>query len=252
MLEKNLKIVGLIPAKENSKGLKNKNIKKLNNLSLVEIAILSSKKSKIIEHTFISSDSDKILNIGKKYKINIIKRKKKFCKFSSTANEVITDFIGSLKKTYKNSNFLIVYLQPTSPFRNHKHIDLALKKFFKFNYRTMLSVTENKNFFKSFKNNKDKINPFFSSKHITKNRQNFKEIYSPNGAIYIFFEKDFKKRNKLNFENSGFFLMNKVESIDIDEEEDYEFAKIISKKFVKYKKWFLKLEIEEIINQRIH
>ena len=30
--------------------------------------------------------------------------------------------------------------------------------------------------------------------------------------------------------------MNKVESIDIDEAEDYEFAKIISKKFVKYKK----------------
>ena len=77
MLKKSLKVIALIPAKENSKGLKNKNIKKLNNLTLVEIAILASTKSQIIDQTYISTDSSKILNIGKKYKINTIKRKKK-------------------------------------------------------------------------------------------------------------------------------------------------------------------------------
>lgn len=236
MLKKSLKVIGLIPAKEISKGLENKNIKKLNNLSLVEIAILSSKKSKIIDETYISSDSNKILDIGKKYKVNILKRKKKFSKFSSTANEVITDFISSLKKIYKNSYFLIVYLQPTSPFRNHKHIDLALTKFFKFKFSTILSVTENKNFYKSFKINKNKISPFFSFKNETKNRQDFKKIYSPNGAIYIFYEKDFTKKNELNLKNSGFFYMNKIESIDIDDMEDYKLAKILCKRFLKYKK----------------
>ena len=77
MFKKNLKVITLIPAKENSKGLKNKNIKKLNNLTLVEIAILASTKSQIIDQTYISTDSSKILKIGKKYKINTIKRKKK-------------------------------------------------------------------------------------------------------------------------------------------------------------------------------
>ena len=147
MFKKNLKVITLIPAKENSKGLKNKNIKKLNNLTLVEIAILASTKSQIIDQTYISTDSSKILKIGKKYKINTIKRKKKLCSFSSTANEVIADFIDTLKNSYKNYNLLIVYLQPTSPFRNHKHIDLALKIFFKNNLSTMLSVTEKKKIF---------------------------------------------------------------------------------------------------------
>ena len=36
--------------------------------------------------------------------------------------------------------------------------------------------------------------------------------------------------------------MNKIESIDIDDQEDYEFAKVLSKKFIEYKKWFLKLK----------
>ena len=235
MFKKNLKVITLIPAKENSKGLKNKNIKKLNNLTLVEIAILASTKSQIIDQTYISTDSSKILKIGKKYKINTIKRKKKLCSFSSTANEVIADFIDTLKNSYKNYNLLIVYLQPTSPFRNHKHIDLALKIFFKNKLSTMLSVTENKNFYKSFKKNKDKLNPFFTFKNSTKNRQSFKKIYSPNGAIYIFFENDFKKKNELNFKNSGFFLMDKIESIDIDDNEDYKLAKLLSSKYLKYR-----------------
>ena len=48
ILKKKIKIIGFIPAKKNSKDLKNKNLKKINNLSLFEIAILAAKKSKLI------------------------------------------------------------------------------------------------------------------------------------------------------------------------------------------------------------
>ena len=61
MNKKKIKIIGFIPAKKNSKDLKNKNLKKINNLSLFEIAILAAKKSKLIDQVYISSDSEKIL-----------------------------------------------------------------------------------------------------------------------------------------------------------------------------------------------
>ena len=48
MNKKRIEIVGLIPAKKNSQDLKNKNLKKLNNLSLVELAILVAKQSKFL------------------------------------------------------------------------------------------------------------------------------------------------------------------------------------------------------------
>ena len=236
MLKKSLKIIGFIPAKENSSGFKNKNIKKLNNLTLVELAILSSINSRIIDQTYISSDSENILNIGKKYNINTIKRKKKYCSSSSSANDVIQDFINTIKENYPRKNLVIVYLQPTSPFRSHKHIDLALEKYLQYKPNILLSITKNKNFYKSFRIKKNKISNIFSSKNLTKNRQTFKEVYSPNGAIYIFSKNRFIKRNKLNFQNAGFFLMNQIESIDIDTKEDYEFAKVLSKKYIQYKK----------------
>ena len=94
-------------------------------------------------------------------------------------------------------------------------------------------MNENKNFFKSFKLKNNIANSIFNTKYVTKNRQNLKKIYSPNGAIYIFYANEFLKNKKINFTNSGYYKMSKINSIDIDDKEDYELAKELSKKYLK-------------------
>ena len=231
MIKKN-NIIALIPAKKNSQDLKNKNLKKLNKLSLVELAIRSAKKSKFINKIYLSSDSDQILKKGEKYQINLIKRKKSLSNNFATANSVILDFVKNNIENSKENN-IIVYLQPTSPFRNNTHVDNAINNFLKKKMRSLLSVVENKNFFKSLYQKKNTLSPFFNNNFITKNRQNLKNIYSPNGAIYIFYVSDFIKNQKLTFLKSGYYIMNKIESIDIDDQEDYKLAKFLSKKYLK-------------------
>ena len=235
MNKKIIKIVALIPAKKNSRDLKNKNLKKLKNLSLFEIAILSAKKSKLIDQIYLSSDSEKILKIGSKLNVHLIRRRKDLSTYSAPANLVISDLIeNNLPKN--NQDYIIVYLQPTSPFRNNTHIDSAIKYLISKKLRSVVSVIENKNFFKSLFKKKITLLPFFNNNLITKNRQNLKKIYSPNGAIYIFYSKDFIKNKKLSFINSGYYLMNRIDSIDIDDKEDYELAEYLSKKYLKLKK----------------
>jgi CMP-N,N'-diacetyllegionaminic acid synthase len=236
MNKKKIKIIGFIPAKKNSQDLKNKNFRKINNLLLFELAILNAKKSKFIHNIYLSSDSDIILKKGIEHKIKIIKRKKSLCTNSASANSIIFDFITNNLKKYKEQNYIIVYLQPTSPFRNNDHIDDAINFFLKKKLKTLLSVTENKNFFKSFSLDKKTLNPFFKSEFVTSNRQKLKKTYSPNGAIYIFYSSDFMKNKKINFFNSGYYTMNKIDSIDIDDESDYEIAKHLSKKYIKIRK----------------
>lgn len=235
MKKKRNNIICFIPAKKNSQDLKNKNLKKLNNLSLFELAILGAKKSQFINKIYLSSDSNEILKKAKKYKIEVIKRKKSLSTNSSSANSVILDFLTNYFNN-QDKNTIVVYLQPTSPFRNNSHIDQAINHFINTNFRSVISVTENKNFFKSFYKNKETLTPFFNDKLITNNRQNLKKIYSPNGAIYIFYASDFIKRKKLTFQNSGYYLMKKIDSIDIDDNEDYNLAKFLSKKYLKFKK----------------
>lgn len=232
MIKKTTQIIALIPAKKNSQDLKNKNLKKLNNLSLFELAILGAKKSRFINKIYLSSDSDKILSKGKKHQIELIRRKKSLSTNSASANSVIFDFIKNYLKN-DQENFIIVYLQPTSPFRNTNHIDGAINYFIKKKFRLLLSVTENKNFFKSLYKKNNTLFPYFNDKLITKNRQNLKKIYCPNGAIYIFYSDDFMKNKKLSFVKSGYFIMNKIDSIDIDDEEDYQLANYLSKRYLK-------------------
>ena len=99
-----------------------------------------------------------------------------------------------------------------------------------------MSVTENKNFFKSLYKKNLFLNPFFNDNFVTNNRQNLKKIYSPNGAIYIFYASDFMKKKKLSLIKSGYYNMNRIDSIDIDDKEDYELANYLSKKYLKFKK----------------
>ena len=99
----NVNIIGLIPARKNSKVLKNKNLQKISGLTLFEIAAISSLKSKFINETYVSSDSDKILSLGKKLNIKLFRRKSKYAKSTTDANQVILakhqGFIPNISRT---------------------------------------------------------------------------------------------------------------------------------------------------------
>ena len=59
-------IVGIIPARKNSKRIKNKNIKLLNGKPLIEYTIIEAKKSKLLDKIIVSTDSPIIKKISGK------------------------------------------------------------------------------------------------------------------------------------------------------------------------------------------
>lgn len=226
----NYKIICLIPAKKKSTQLKNKNLLKIKGISLVERAIKSSLYCKYIDHTFLSSDSKKILNFKKKYDITSIVRPKKLSTKKSLADDVIFHAIKIIKKKLEGYiDIVCIYLQPTSPFRNYKHIDQALRFFFKNNTKSLVSVEENhKSIYKTVFIKNHRIFPFFKETYINSNRQFFPKTYSPNGAIYIFKIKDFLKKNTIPIKNSVPYLMSKKDSLDIDDSFDLKIAQLLA------------------------
>ena len=69
------KFVALIPARGGSKGIKNKNLVKINNKPIVDIAIDYAISSKLFSKIILSSDNKKILNRAKKKKYNYSPKK---------------------------------------------------------------------------------------------------------------------------------------------------------------------------------
>ena len=75
--------VALICARGNSKGIKNKNLLKFKNSTLLGNAIKQAKQINHISKVFVSSDSKKILKHAKKNKAEIIIRPNSLAKDNS-------------------------------------------------------------------------------------------------------------------------------------------------------------------------
>ena len=67
----------IIPARSNSKSIKKKNLRKINNKTLIQLAINVSKKSKFIKRTFVSTDSKSILKKSIKWEARCVNLDKK-------------------------------------------------------------------------------------------------------------------------------------------------------------------------------
>ena len=122
MKKKNKKslIVALIPARSGSKGLKNKNIRKINTKPLIAYAIEDAKKCKYIDKVVVSTDSKIIKKISEKFGAEVpFLRSKSLSGDKVPSNPVIKDALIKLEKIYDNKIDIIVYLQFTEIFREN-------------------------------------------------------------------------------------------------------------------------------------
>ncbi|HEB62613.1 MAG TPA: acylneuraminate cytidylyltransferase family protein, partial [Bacteroidetes bacterium] len=135
------KILAIIPARGNSKGLPQKNIINLNGKPLIAWTIEASLKSKYITKTIVSSDSDTILKIAKKYGANTLKRPVQYSTDQASSEVVVKHAMKSINKKYD----YIILLQPTSPLRDKTAIDNAFEKLFSLDATSLISVCETDN-----------------------------------------------------------------------------------------------------------
>ena len=228
MTFKKTTVYGLIPAKKNSERLKNKNLLKVfKNETLLSVAIKEAFKSDNIDKIYVSSDSKKVLNYSSKLGSNILMRGKLASSSLATSSPVILDFIKQLK-LYKSLNSYIIYMQPTSLMRNHKHINEAFRILKKSKKKNCISFKiGNRTVIKSFIKKRNKLTPLYSENVFTENSENLPTILVPNGAIYIFTVGNFLNRKRIPTKNISSYIMSEKESIDIDTREQFLKAKKI-------------------------
>ena len=222
---RNCKIVALIPARGGSQAIKNKNMIKLNNRPMISYTITAAKNSKLIDEIYLSSDDKKILRYATNQRINTIIRPKNISSNRSHSKDTVSHFIKKISKKVSKET-IIVFLQPTSPLRNSKHIDDSIKKAVN-SARSLVSVCEvDSNVLKSIRiNTKNLVEPIFSENILTKRRQDLEKIYKLNGAIYIFTVKQFLKKNNFPISNSHPFIMDSASRLDIDSKSDLKFLR---------------------------
>ena len=231
-MKNKLNIICIITARSGSKGLKNKNIKKLKGLPLLAHTIIAAKKSKILTKVILSTDSRLYANIGSKFGAEVPFIRPRILATSTAHHpDVVNHAVKFLEKKEKIKFDYIMMLQPTSPYRNAKHIDEAIKKFLKEKNDSLISIKkQDYPPWWMFLINKNKLGQFlkFKNKNVFNlERQEFPKLFRPNGAIYISKRKVLYKGNLINPKSCGYYLMNARNSIDIDNIIDLKVAENI-------------------------
>ena len=235
------KILCVISARGGSKGLKNKNFKDFCGKPLIAWSILQAKNSKYIQDVFISTDSDKISKVSKKYgaKVQFL-RSKKLSKSYISKFLVWKNALEILEKKNKIKNDYFLDLDCTNPLRDSSDIDKFIRSFVRKKQLdgliTICNSRKNPYFNMIEKNNKGYLEISKKSKNQPTSRQLSPKVYDQVASMYIFKANYIKRVKKLYDGKIDGYLLNEHQNFDIDNALDYIIIQQLFKKFYIKKK----------------
>ncbi len=220
-----MKIIGMIPARLGSKRIKDKNIRILNGKPLVQYIIDAAKQSKLLDDIYLNSESSILEEIAKNNDIKFFKRDEIFSSDESTNDDFALDFLNKV-----DCNILIQLL-PTSPFITGKTIDNFINKMIKEKYDTLISVYDVKieSLYKNIGINFDPLKKTPPSQFLEPVKAYACGIMGWEKNNYINNIKKYKAAYHGGDGKRGYFDISGIETVDIDNEEDFNLAELVAK-----------------------
>lgn len=206
------KFTAFLPIKLTSERVYNKNFRLIAGKPLFFYILNTLTNINLIDEIVIDFDDKQVVTEVQKYFKNIkfIKRNKNLLDPYESLNNLIFSNISNFKNEY------IIQTHVTNPLLKGETIQTALLSFLEVD-QPMFSVSKFKSRF--YNHN---LKPLNHSLEKLLPTQKLKPLYEENSNFYIFSKKQFlEKKNRIN-EKSKIFEISKLESFDIDDEEDFE------------------------------
>tara|TARA_Y100001936_G_C15844275_1_gene543691 strand:+ start:18 stop:734 length:717 start_codon:yes stop_codon:yes gene_type:complete len=225
-----------ICARGGSKGYKNKNIKNLLGKPLIAHSIIQAKSSELFDCIAVSSDSNKILDIAKKWGADLlIKRPPKLAEDDAPKLPSIKHCVIEAEKKSKQVFDTIADLDSTSPLRIFKDIYGAIKLLEEKGISNV--VTAAPAFRSPYYNLLElSVNGFARKSKLLKSsilrRQQSPKCYDANASVYVW-KRDalFEKFSETSIiEDTMLYIMPVERSRDIDGPLDFEIVEFLMKR----------------------
>ena len=237
MKDKSIKPICVIAARGGSKGVPNKNIRKLGDIPLIAHSIKTAISSNLFSSVIVSTENSKIAKISKQYGADVpFLRPKKLATDNASMTDVLLHTITELRKL--NYNFdTIVNRDCTVPFIDKKDIQGAIRKYYSKSCNLVCGVY------------KQHHNPYFNMMEITKGdymdfskklkkqitgRQNSPIVYQLNG-LFVLNVENFLKTKKFYSTKIIPYEISAEHGFMIDTEFEFQIADMVTKKRIKLK-----------------
>jgi CMP-N,N'-diacetyllegionaminic acid synthase len=224
-----MKVLGIIPARGGSKGVKDKNIRLVGGQPLISHAIEAAQASKKLTHFIVNTDSEKIASVARDFGADVMMRPSELAEDNSSITSVIQYILKSPVCIQKEFD-LIILLQPTSPIRTGTDIDNVIQMMEDDALvEGVISVVPMDDVHPARMYNTDAshwMTPFLAYGE-TAQRQDLPVVYYRNGCIYAVRVKAFKEQNSLMVKRKKAYVMKREQLANIDDERDLIIADVL-------------------------
>ncbi len=219
-----------------SKGVLNKNLRKLHGKPLMAYTIERALESGLFEHMVVSTDSDRIAETAKSFGAEAwFLRPTELATDEAPKLPVIRHVLVEAENYYDRQFDVIVDLDVTSPLRNVGDINGAYQQFLDENADILITgCPARKN---PYFNMVEKVNGLTRIvKELDKlptRRQDAPQVFDVNASIYIWKRHTLLESKTLLTDRTSLYVMPEERSMDIDTALDWEFVEYMIGKTLK-------------------
>ena len=234
-----MKILVIIPARGQSKGIPKKNICLMNGKPLIAYSI---RNAHLLERYYdvdivVDTEDEEIADVAGQYLAEVIYRPMSLANDDITLDPVIYHALVECEKTKSVTYDIVITMQPTSPTLKGITLLEAVNYFIKNDIDTLISAVNAPHL--SWTEKDGKKCPVYVER---KNRQYLPPDYVETGAFLITRRENVNNKSRIG-KNVDIFEVRDDESIDIDTGMDWQLCELILKK----KKIILRADGEECL-----
>ena len=230
MSYKGYNVLAVIPARGGSKGIPRKNLCKAGGISLVARAVKFTKALMWIDRVVLSTDDREIAEEGRKYGAEVpFLRPLELAGDTSKSVDVWRHVLIEAEKYYNTTFDISILLEPTSPFREPRHVEEVVKKLVDGDYNSVLTVSETDSKSHPLKQMVIKDNHVGYYDDAGKDiiaRQQLTPVYHRNGVAYAITRKCLVEQKTIIGSNASAVIIDEP-LVNIDTEQDLKRAQFL-------------------------
>lgn len=216
-----LDIIAIVPARGGSKRLPRKNILPLGSKPLIQWTLDAAKASGVIDLVVVTTDDDDVLEIADQAQVETIRRPDELASDTATTVDTVLHALDTLAKRGITAR-RVMLLQPTSPLRGAGAIRAAVERMNDTGANSVISVCEVEHppLWSNTIPENGSLDDFMKPGTEGRRSQDLPTFYRLNGAIYLVAVDEFYRHESFLVTPSFSIIMNREESVDIDDDYD--------------------------------
>ncbi len=220
-------VLGIVPAREGSKGVPGKNIRPLAGRPLIEYTARAAVASGVLDRVILSTDSDRIADAGRRAGLEVpFIRPAALAQDDTPMLEVVRHAVDALTSDGWLADIVVV-LQPTSPLRRPDHIARAVDMLRTTGADSVVSVVEIPRHLSPdyvMRIDGGVLRPFMPAGEGVTRRQDARPAYSRDGTVYAFQRATLERFGNIYGEKCRPLIVDPAESLSIDSPADWDAA----------------------------